>query len=449
MNQQREGNRQRRNVLFVALAASCVLGIYVLTTREAGVDPEVVRQIRAGNLDSAEAAIRQRLADHGETATDQMVLAGILRRQGEISQSQTVLAKAVRGGADKAAAEAETILARAQLGQIDETQAEIDQLLASGVVDGPEVLEAYVNGLLIQGRMEEAEASVKNWIEVYPNDPRGYYFHARIQLYYSRPDAAQAALEQSLTLAPESGPAAYLLGKVFARTNRPDAAATQFTKAAAVLKSNSAAKLEHAKVLRALGQPAAAREILSELSARSAIDLKRGFLRVGDRYDGAPVALELGSLEVDEGNFAAAIQQLEEAVAAAPHDLAARQALGLAYRGVGRNEDATHELEFVRDQRAALRKVDQLVDKIENNPQLIDERVEVGELYFRHGSSSTAEFWLKTALARDAQNARAHQLLAELYTARGQQDAKFLSAAKEHQAKFESLANPQQQTTTD
>ena len=440
MNDAPRRTSARTRTLIAALACVSALGVWTWFNRAPQPDAETMAQIRAGNLGQAEQTVRDRIAKVGENPTDIFTLARVLRKQGDVRGSQEQLVRAVQLGGDEEIARTETTLAQAQMGQVDQVQQHLDEMLSTGTIDGREVLEASINGLLINGRIESAEELIGVWLHNYPKDPRAHYFQARQQMYYGKAEAVAKSCLDSLQIEPDSGPTAYLLGKAYSQLNQPEDALEQFTKASNHLIHDSAASLEKAKVLRVLGRPSDAREVLNRIVKLSKADVKTGFLRVGDKYEGDPIALELGGLELADDNVDEAVSWLEVAVKASPRDLAARQALGLAYRSAGQNEKAKHELQFVRDTRAALREVDHLVDRIEQNPALIEERIDVADLYFKHASDVTAEFWLKTALARDADNVRAHRLLAEVYEQRAKSDARFSRAAEQHRRTADRLA---------
>lgn len=102
--------------------------------------------------------------------------------------------------------------------------------------------------------------------------------------------------------------------------------------------------------------------------------------------------------------------------------------------GVGERAKAAEEFDRVQKSRIALREVDRLVDEIVANlgdPQ-IEKRFRVGELYMMHGSRKTAEFWLKSVLARDPRHKATHALLARYYADKAKQNPSFNLLAKQH-----------------
>jgi tetratricopeptide (TPR) repeat protein len=387
--------------------------------------------LEVGHLDEAETWLRRavRLAPADEHS--QFLLARVQRKQGDLARFERSLQRAVGLGLDADLAQKERILAQAQAGGVGAVGRQLDQMLIQGGIDGGEVLEAYINGCLKEARLKQAAALIEGWMQTTPDDPRPYYFAGRLQLHYGNSEKAQESFGQALAREPELHAAAYLVGQILLQQNRPEEALQQFSQAGRMT-YNSAPLVGRARALRSLGRVDEARQVLEEVVARPEHDVRTSFQRVGDRYEGAVAAFELGSLESAVGNHESALKWLDVAVEANPRDLSARHARGIALRSVGRSGEAAAELEAVREARLALREVDRLADLIDRNPQLVDERVRIGELYLRHESLLTAEFWLKSALTLRPDSPRAHARLAELYEQRAGENAAYQALAEQH-----------------
>jgi tetratricopeptide (TPR) repeat protein len=387
--------------------------------------------LRAGHLDEAEQQLRRAIRLMPADAQSQFLLARVHRKQGELGRFDRTLQRAVSLGLDADLAQKERILAQAQSGGVEAVGTQLDQMLIHGGIDGGEVLEAYINGCFKEARLKQAAALIEGWIATTPEDPRPYYFAGRLQLHHGHTERARERLQQALEREPEHHAAAYLIGQILLEQNRPEDALASFVQAAGMT-YNSAPLVGQGKALRSLGRVDEARQVLAQVAVRPDEEIRRSYQRVGDRYEGAPAALELGSLEAAVGRHEAALKWLDEAVKANPRDLSARHARGIALRSVGRAEEAATELDAVRQARLALREVDRLADVVQNNPGLVEERVRIGELYLTHESLLTAEFWLKTALTLEPGHARAHALLAEVYRQRAAENPAYRGLAEEH-----------------
>ncbi|MHC4876421.1 MAG: tetratricopeptide repeat protein [Planctomycetota bacterium] len=367
----------------------------------------------AHRLDDAEKMVRRAIQFEGETRENLLLLARVTRKQGELSRFRQILDQAEQAGADQEQIVAEVILAQAQSGDIDAVQSQLDAMLIGGGTDDEEVLEAYVNGCLTAARISQAETLITGWIKTFPESAQPHYYNGRLLLYQERTAEAAAALKKALAAKPDHYAAAYVLGKVLAEDSQHEDALRQFEQALNVT-YNAAARIEYARMLTMLARTDEAREILLDVAELDQDAVRISYRRVGDRFEGHPAARALGSLELAAGDHAAALRWLDMAVNANPGDLDARHQRGLALRGVGRTDEAVEELNRVSEARAALREVDRLVDLIETQPGLVEERVRIAELYITHESKLTGEYWLRTALVRDPDHGKALSLLAAL-----------------------------------
>lgn len=403
---------------------------------------KAVQEIQARNLDAAEYYIRASLKFNSDSAESYFLLARLQRKRGELKQFGKTLKKAVALGLENQRAMNESLLAQAQAGAIQSIRSQLDKMLISGTDDGREVLEAYVNGCLASAYMQQAEALIEGWIQTYPQDAQAYYFKGRVLMYYNNLDLARKEFQKTLERKSDHYGAWYLLGQIQMQQNRPEEALNSFQECRG-MEYNAAPEIAEAKALRSLGRVDDAREILEKTAAYSNDHVRRSFQILGERFEGAPVALELGSLELAAQRYEEAVHWLNQAVDANPRDLSALHARGLALRGAGRLEEARRDLDAVREARTQLREVDHLADQIQQDPSLIDERVRIGELYLKYESKLTAEFWLKSALTKNPQHPLAHRLLAQLYRERSAKDLEYESLAEYHEQQAEQYSAPQ------
>lgn len=430
---------RRRRLLFIVIGAILLIGVGWWSGAIA-IWPRMQAEaaMRAGHLDEAESDVRQAIRLAPQSAESHLLLSRILRKQGELADFDQILKRATSLGLDRQRAQAERLLAQAQAGEIDATRTQLDRLLINGAADDREVLEAYVNGSLIAARMPDAQTLIDGWTASFPDDPQPYYFGGRLLMHYGQTEKAAEEFKAALKREPTHYASAYLLGQILTEQNRPDEALVQYERCHGMT-YGAAPQIAKAKALRSLGRVGEAREILLDVVEQPADDIRKSFQRVGDRFEGAPAHLELGSLESAVGNYVDAVKWLTVAVEANPRDLSARHARGIALRGAGKSEQATQELEAVRQARLALREVDKLADFLQQNPDLVDERVRIGELYLTYESLLTAEFWLKTALARDPQHRRAHELLARIYQLRASDNPAYQQLSVQHQRQADML----------
>ena len=431
-NKTKNPKPQRRGLRFW-IPFVIIVGIFLWWIGTFSAVPRILAQraLEEHNLDKAEAMIRNAIRIGPKIAGDQILLARVLRKQGNHGAFDEALQQALALGADQQTTDVERLLAQAQSGSLDKIRARLDGLLISGGADDRELLEAYVNGCLASARLPEAETLLTGWASSFPDDAQPRYYRGRLLMFYGQNQKAAEEFRAALKQNPGHHPAAYLLGQILTQENRPADALESFRSAGSMI-YNAAPRIGEAKALRSLGRVDEARNILQSVTEMQPGRIRKSYHRVGDRYEGLPAHLELGNLELADDQYEQALRWLDPAVEANSGDLSARHARGIALRGAGRSEEAARELEAVRAARLALREVDRLADLVDSNPDLIEERVRIGEIYLTHESKLTGEYWLKTALARDATHRRAHQLLADLYYSRAVEDDRYAKLAEHH-----------------
>lgn len=431
---QPSGNR-RRNATIIVVGAIGLwwLGVFAYLPRRFA-----LQELSAQHLDKALTLANYAIAAGPASASDQILLSRIQRKQGNLEAFEQSLAKALELGATIRSIEIERLLAQAQSGRIEGIQSQLDRLLVTGESDGREVLEAYVNGCLAAARLTQAATLISGWEKAFPDDGQPNYYRGRLLMFYGKNTEAAAALKLTLQKQPDHFAAAYLLGQILLQENRPEEALIQF-RLAQNMSHNAACKIAESKALRSLGHVEEARKILQQTVKLSAEQTRKSFQRVGDRYEGLPAQMELGNLELAINEYEEAVKWLDEVLAKNPGDLSSRHARGIALRGAGRTEEAARELQAVKDARIALREVDRLGDMVNKNPNLIEERVRIAELYITHESKLTGEYWLKTALARAPTHKHAHSLLAELYDNYAKTDKRYAALADFHRQQSDSM----------
>lgn len=363
----------------------------------------------------------------------EFIIARALRKQGKLDRVGEYLNRAAKLGVDKDRVEREELLAMAQSGEIARIQLRLDRMLIDQQGDGAEIAEAYANGLVICHRFEEAIAVLIAWQEAYPEDPQANYARGRIYDHQGRSEEAEVEYRAALKKSPTHHASQFALGRLLLSRNMTEEALEMFTRCES-MGHNAAARINRSRCLRGLGRTDEALKILKEVVREPQSEILASYQSVGEVPETLTAQFELGTLESALDNHAEALPLLQKAVDFDPNDLKARYALAVALRGVGERAKAAEEFDRVQKSRIALREVDRLVDEIVANlgdPQ-IEKRFRVGELYMMHGSRKTAEFWLKSVLARDPRHKATHALLARYYADKAKQNPSFNLLAKQH-----------------
>lgn len=243
--------------------------------------------------------------------------------------------------------------------QLRQTQELLSQRLDTGV-DGAGLARTYGElGRLYHayGFTEPAEACYRNAMRLAPDDARWPYLLGHVRQTSGRLEEARESYERALTLRPGHVAALVRLGEVYAGLDRPDDAEQVLRRALAI-------------------DPSA-------VAARAA----------------------LGRVELSRRRFAAAVEELETALEQAPHADRLHYPLAMAYRGLGRLDEAREHL--ARSGKVGLKADDPLVDELDDLVRGEAVHLIRGRMAFRAGRYRDAADEFRKAVAARPESARA------------------------------------------
>lgn len=155
----------------------------------------------------------------------------------------------------------------------------------------------------------------------------------RLYLAYDLPAPAEACLANARRLEPENVLWPYLLGVLYQKDRRVDDALASFEAALALDPDDLAILIRLGQVQLERAEPAKAKARFAEALTRAA-----------DAGGAAAVRAGLGKALAAEGDAAGAVRELEAALAVEPGASSLRYPLALAYRELGRLDDARRHL---------------------------------------------------------------------------------------------------------
>jgi tetratricopeptide (TPR) repeat protein len=159
-------------------------------------------------------------------------------------------------------------------------------------------------------------------------------------------DAAEAAYTNAIALTPQDPALPHLLGSLYQQTGRFEDALTRYTEARRLQQGDPVLRAHLAEVYLRLNRLSDARALFQDL-----IEVYPAVARAG-----------LGEIALREGRFSEAVQHLEAALERVPNAAPVHYALGMAYRGLGRLEQARSHL--ARRGTGGPRPADPLVDQL-------------------------------------------------------------------------------------
>jgi tetratricopeptide (TPR) repeat protein len=173
-----------------------------------------------------------------------------------------------------------------------------------------------------------------------------YHALGRLCHAYEFFDAAEASYANALRLAPQDGASLHLLGFLYQQTGRFDEAIARYDAARRAKPNDSVVRAHLAEVYLQVNRLADARELFQDL-----VEIYPAVARAG-----------LGTIALREGRFSEAVEHLEAALARAPDAASLHYSLGMAYRGLGRLDQARSQL--ARRGSSGVHPADPLVDSL-------------------------------------------------------------------------------------
>ena len=188
---------------------------------------------------------------------------------------------------------------------------------------------------LVRQQVEEHQGLARNQLERTGGDPRSQgLILGRLgstYLAYGLQGAADAALRRAVDLAPEDPRWAYYLGQSLRNQNRPDESLAQFQAAVRLAPEEASFLVRLGEVLLAQGRSPEAEEVF-----RRAVEAESAT---------ASAWAALGEIAAADGRLEEAVEHYKKALEVQPRADALYYPLALAYRNLGRQEEADRALE--------------------------------------------------------------------------------------------------------
>jgi tetratricopeptide (TPR) repeat protein len=388
--------------VFVALLV-CAITVSVVVA-----DRLAIRAAAARDPDAALAWLTFAERFHGVGSQGELLRARLARRKGNVEQMARHLQAAEQAGASKAAVRREWMLAEIQSGRLESHEPQVKAWLMDGDPDLAEIADAYANGLAACSRFDEALEILGAWGNDYPKDPMPAFRAGRIQEFFEDFETAAGAYQEAVNRRDDFLPGHFALGRVLLRQKKPNEALREF---AACLDGPTAlaAEVATAECLAELGQTDAAMQRLEMVLLHDESDIHASYLPLMAPQSCFVAARLLGTLETNAGSHQRGLEFLDRALRYNPRDVAARYSRAVALRGLGNTAEAEAELADIEENRAAMKQVNTLRNKINRDPNDVTSRIELGMLLAEHESIENGLFWLRSALERDPQNQLAQQ----------------------------------------
>lgn len=338
----------------------------------------------------------------------QFLMARARRRQGAFDSIPEHLEKARKLGFPSERLERERWLVLAQSGQLREAELHLDELLADPQGDAQEICEAFVSGYLRAYRFGRASDLLQAWEADFPNDPQPLFWRGRICQHMRRDRQALALCREALDLAPDRVDLRLELATLLAERHEFEEAERHFRRCAEDAPDNPDVLVGWGKCLAESRQ----------------IDRSRSlFLRALEENPSHFEALYgLGRLESRAGNKQEAVKWFQLALQQDSRHPRMRFALASALQATGQSEAAKEHYQYFVDSKRELEELDKLMDRVHEEPDLVDVRYEIGMKYMQYVSAVQGAVWLHSVLDLDPSHVPTHEALAAYYAEEGRPD---------------------------
>jgi tetratricopeptide (TPR) repeat protein len=413
------GNRVRvvRRVILAAVAllalGGAVLGLRAwaqhvskLPTPDSRLPSDHWRQaeeaIEAQDFPRAREHLEQCLASWPAHAETHFLLARVCRREDDAEGWEKHLrtAEALQWPAEGIQFERE--LMQAQAGKLADVEAPLrEELSAGGGADDELILEALVKGYVEAYRLPDAAYWASQWIERHPGRWQPWLYRGRA--YYLNHNVGRAAADyrRALEINPDLRRGRMWLGSALLLGGQYTEALPEFETCLRDEPDDAAALLGLATCRLELNQQGPAEAALDRLLARNPKHVAGLLVRA---------RLEMARDAPDR-----ALTWLKKAEAVAPHEGDILNALLLACRQLGRQDEAQAYQQRLDEVHKRTLRLDEVRNQIIKTPKEVGPRYEAGVLCLRLDRTQEAQGWLQGALALDPDHRPTHQALAECY----------------------------------
>jgi tetratricopeptide (TPR) repeat protein len=134
----------------------------------------------------------------------------------------------------------------------------------------------------------------------------------------------------------------------------------------------------------------------------------------------APLLISLANLDLQEGQAVESERKFRLVLGADPFDTEALFGLASALQFQNRTTEAAAVLADHERKRALVTRANALLKDVADSPTATaNNYAELGDLFLQMGQDKVGLYWLDRALERDPANTRAHRILADHYTGKG------------------------------
>jgi Tfp pilus assembly protein PilF len=364
--------------------------------------------LEAGDLKQARERLRLCLNVYKRSPDVHFLLARAARCAGEYAEMERHLTACERNGGLPATVALERVLADAQRGRLKEADKYLRICLDQDYPEAPAILDALALGYLRTHRLPQAMLSLNRLLQLQPDNAQAVLLRARAYDHLQLSELALADSRRAVELDPENDTARLYLVEGLLNADRVDEALSHLRRLRERQPGDPTILAAMARCRVARGETAEARKLLDALLAGHPDHL------IG--------IIQLGKVELAEGNHDRARVWLEKGAKLAPYDLEVVHSLAECYERLGRAEDAKRcfdqEKAFAKEKQALI----EVMIKMLKQPRDPALRLQAGQLFLKAGHAAEAVRWFESALHEDAWHRPTHEALRDYYRQAGRSD---------------------------
>jgi tetratricopeptide (TPR) repeat protein len=295
----------------------------------------------------------------------------------------------------------EWALIEAQRGNLADVDAFLRRRIREDHPDSLLILETMSWELMGRNRLQEALLLLNAWLDKQPGDYEAVVRRGWVYEHLFARKEAVTAYRAALEIRPERDNVRQRLVELLSDANRNGEALEEATELVRRKPDDPSVQVCYARCLRAQGQPEQAVQVLDQVLARQP-------------EHAAALALR-AQMAFDSGQYEGARGLLVRASAADPGNRQPFYTLSLCLKRLNRPQEAKAVEARMAKLEADLRRVDTLVRHVNERPNDVAARYEIGTTFLHYGMTDDGLHWLSTVLELDPNHQATHQALAYYY----------------------------------
>jgi tetratricopeptide (TPR) repeat protein len=400
-------------VLVVVFSSVCLTAAAAAGWRPLWRHVEIVRARKAlQSRDFAEAAsVFESLHENLPPTAETLYLQGCaLRRLGKLLPADACFTMALDLGWNREAVRRQRLFSAAQRGDIRIVEPQLLRLMDSALGDevAEQCYEAMAEGYVSCMRPGQAAECISYWKDWQPTNPQPWYWEAVVHEGGEAWQDALASYTRACNADSTHLPALLGRARMELETAQVDLAEPHFRECLQQSPDNPEAFLGLAACYVNRGSRQAAMGLLREALS---LDL--------EPHQAAAALSELGQLQLEDGDVAAAAWLLAKAVEFDPISPRSRLVLATALEQLGKSGPAEEQRKaghLLSEQQVSMTNI---ARRVRVNPDNADVRAEAGDMFFKLGMDRDAARWFNTALQIDRNHQASRRGLAKIAARQG------------------------------